>query len=80
MFRLIRWPNLLIVAATQILIRYCIIGPLLNQGNMTLQLPEGLFVMLVVATVFTTAAGYVINDYFDRKMDRVNKPSDSDCR
>jgi 4-hydroxybenzoate polyprenyltransferase len=75
LFRLIRLPNLLIVAATQILIRYCIIGPLLGQGSMSLQLPGGLFAMLVVATVFTTAAGYVINDYFDRKIDRVNKPS-----
>jgi 4-hydroxybenzoate polyprenyltransferase len=74
-FRLIRLPNLLIVAATQILIRYSIISPLLAQGNMSLQLPNGLFAMLVLATVFTTAAGYVINDYFDRKIDRVNKPS-----
>lgn len=76
LLRLIRLPNLLIVAATQVLIRYCIIGPLLSQGNMNLQLPEGLFFMLVTATVFTTAAGYVINDYFDRKIDRVNKPSE----
>ncbi len=75
LLKLIRLPNLLIVAATQILIRYCIIGPLLAQGNMTLQLPDGLFFMLVMATVLTTAAGYVINDYFDRKVDRVNKPS-----
>ncbi len=76
LFRLIRWPNLLIVALTQILIRYCIIGPILSQGNMTLQLSGALFLMLVLATVFTTAAGYVINDYFDRKIDRVNKPSE----
>jgi 4-hydroxybenzoate polyprenyltransferase len=75
LLRLFRLPNILIVAATQILIRYCIISPLLGQGNMSLQLPGGLFAMLVVATVFTTAAGYVINDYFDRKIDRVNKPS-----
>jgi 4-hydroxybenzoate polyprenyltransferase len=73
--RLIRLPNLFIVAATQVLIRYCIISPLLGQGNMELQLPGGLFAMLVVATVFTAAAGYVINDYFDRKIDRVNKPA-----
>lgn len=76
LIRLIRLPNLAIVAVTQILTRYCIIGPLLGQGNMSLQLPGGLFAMLVVATVFTTAAGYVINDYFDRKIDRVNKPSE----
>ena len=46
LFRLIRLPNLLIVAATQILIRYCIILPLLEQGQMNLQLPGGLFACL----------------------------------
>ena len=74
LFRLIRWPNLLMVAATQILIRYFVILPLLRQENLTLQLSNGLFAWLVVATVLITAGGYVINDYFDRKMDRVNKP------
>jgi 4-hydroxybenzoate polyprenyltransferase len=41
---------------------------------MELQLPGALFTLLVLATVFITAGGYAINDYFDRKMDRVNKP------
>ena len=31
------------------------------------------FVMLVAATVFITAGGYVINDYFDTKTDLINK-------
>jgi 4-hydroxybenzoate polyprenyltransferase len=74
LIRLIRWPNLLMVAATQILIRYFVILPLLKQEKMTLQLTGGLFALLVVATVLIAAGGYVINDYFDRKMDRVNKP------
>jgi 4-hydroxybenzoate polyprenyltransferase len=38
------------------------------------QLPSALFALLVIATVFITAGGYAINDYFDRKIDRVNKP------
>jgi len=38
------------------------------------QLPTGLFILLVLATVLITAGGYAINDYFDRKLDRVNKP------
>jgi 4-hydroxybenzoate polyprenyltransferase len=74
LFRLIRLPNLLIVAASQILIRYFVILPLLKQEQMTLQLSGGLFGWLVVATVLITAGGYVINDYFDRKMDMVNRP------
>lgn len=74
LIRLIRWPNLLMVAATQILIRYFVILPLLKQEKMTLQLSGELFALLVAATVLIAAGGYVINDYFDRKMDRVNKP------
>jgi 4-hydroxybenzoate polyprenyltransferase len=74
LFRLTRFINLLIIAATMILVRYCLLRPLLEQVHMSLQLPEYLFVLLVIATVFTAAAGYVINDYFDRKIDRINKP------
>ena len=74
LLRLIRWPNLLIVASSQVLIRQCVLVPLLRQVNMEVQLPTGLFALLVIATVCITAGGYAINDYFDRKMDRVNKP------
>lgn len=72
--RLIRWPNLIIVAASQVLIRHCVLGPLLHKAQLELQLPEKLFILLVFATVLITAGGYAINDYFDRKLDRVNKP------
>lgn len=74
LLRLIRWPNLLIVAASQVLIRQCVLMPLLKQVDMEPQLPVNLFIILVIATVLITAGGYAINDYFDRKMDRVNKP------
>jgi 4-hydroxybenzoate polyprenyltransferase len=73
-FRLIRLSNLLIVASTQVLIRQCVILPLLKQVKMEPQLPLSLFILLVIATVLITAGGYAINDYFDRKIDRVNKP------
>jgi 4-hydroxybenzoate polyprenyltransferase len=33
-------------------------------------------VALMLATVFISAGGYVINDYFDRKIDTVNDPED----
>lgn len=32
------------------------------------------FVLLSLSTVFIAAAGYIINDYFDRNIDLVNKP------
>ncbi len=41
---------------------------------MELQLSNFNFMLLVIATVLITAAGYVINDYFDTKTDKVNRP------
>jgi 4-hydroxybenzoate polyprenyltransferase len=82
---LIRWKNLLIVAVTMILMRYAVIEPLLGRIGviltvgtgeevpLTLQLPWYDFALLVAATVFITAGGYVINDYFDIKTDLINK-------
>jgi 4-hydroxybenzoate polyprenyltransferase len=72
--RLIRFQNLLIVVGTLYLVRYCILSPILKYGELSLQLNEFSFFLLVLSTVFITSAGYVINDYFDRKTDLVNKP------
>lgn len=73
-FRLIRFPNLVIVALTQYAIRFGIIYPFLNQAGLDLFLSEKLFALLVLATVLIAAAGYIINDYFDVKLDHINKP------
>ncbi len=83
--RLIRLPNLIIVALTQYFMRFLIIKPMLGHFSMKtsgiyqmyeleLQMSELDFFFLVMATVLLTAAGYVINDYFDRRIDQVNKP------
>lgn len=83
--KLIRWQNLLIVILTMVLMRYAVLAPLiskigviLTQGTgeeipMTLQLPWYDFILLILATVFLTAGGYVINDYFDIQTDLINK-------
>lgn len=72
--RLFRWPNLVVVALTQILVRYAIILPLLAQSNIEPAFSDLAFAMLVAATLLITAAGYAINDYFDLRADRINKP------
>lgn len=72
--RLIRYKNLLIIVLTQYLMRWSIIKPLLKVNQFELQFSELNFFFLVMATVFITAAGYVINDYFDAKTDLVNRP------
>ncbi|MBL0359340.1 MAG: geranylgeranylglycerol-phosphate geranylgeranyltransferase [Chitinophagaceae bacterium] len=74
--RLVRWPNLLFIALTQLLFYSCIIMPSLPlaYGQLTQKLTPTVFAMLVLASVFIAAAGYIINDYFDINIDRVNKP------
>ncbi|MFO7938403.1 MAG: geranylgeranylglycerol-phosphate geranylgeranyltransferase [Bacteroidales bacterium] len=72
--RLLRLPNLLIVALTQYFMRYLIVEPLLIQRGFELQMPPLPFFLLVLATVSLTAAGYVINDYFDTRSDYINRP------
>src|SRR5689334_19350354 len=67
-FRLVRWPNLFFIALTQALFYFCIYYPLYHVHN-TKRL-----VLLILASVFIAAAGYIINDYFDLNIDRINKP------
>jgi 4-hydroxybenzoate polyprenyltransferase len=73
------------VILTMLLVRYAVIAPVISKivvillkgtGEeipMTLQFPWYDFLLLVAATVFITAGGYVINDYFDIKTDLINK-------
>jgi len=72
-FKLIRLPNLIIIALTQYVMRYFIIQPILAINRIHLQLSDIDFAILVMATLFVAAGGYIINDYFDTKADRLNK-------
>ncbi|MCY1633335.1 UbiA family prenyltransferase [Marinifilum sp. D737] len=71
--KLIRFPNLLIIALVQYVMRYFIIEPILGINRIKLQFSDVDFAILVLATVTMAAAGYIINDYFDTKADRFNK-------
>lgn len=73
-FRLIRSLNLLFIALTQFLFYYCVVIPSYsNTGAVPLLEPRN-FWLLVLASVSIAAAGYIINDYFDINIDRINKP------
>ncbi len=72
--KLIRFPNLLMVAFTMYAIRWALIYPMLAVSELKLQFGEFDFFLLVVSTVFITAAGYGINDYFDVRTDSLNRP------
>ena len=72
--QLVRYKNLIIIALTQYAMRYLVVNPILQLNGFELQLSEIHFLMLVLSAVFITAAGYVINDYFDTKTDMLNRP------
>ncbi len=72
--QLVRIPNLLIIVITQFLLRYCLIAPFLYNGDTEFMTSLLDFSMVCLSTVLFTAGGYVINDYFDVKIDQVNKP------
>jgi 4-hydroxybenzoate polyprenyltransferase len=72
---LIRFPNLLIIAATQYAMRYLLMEPLLPSDTFNLQFGDIQFFLLVLSTIFIAAAGYIINDYFDTQADMINKPA-----
>ncbi|MBK8611101.1 MAG: geranylgeranylglycerol-phosphate geranylgeranyltransferase [Chitinophagaceae bacterium] len=71
--KLIRWPNLLMIAVTQLLFYFSLVEPLAAKGINT-SFNKFHFLLLIIASVLVAAAGYIINDYFDLNIDQVNKP------
>ena len=70
--KMVRLPNLFFMALTQVLFQFCIFTTIYKSS-----IPPGdltRFVLLVLASLFIAAAGYIINDYFDIDIDEVNKP------
>jgi 4-hydroxybenzoate polyprenyltransferase len=71
---LVRTLNLAFIVLTQCLFQYCVVVPAFREYGLAARLSNLHFAMLVIASVCIAAAGYVINDYFDLNIDRVNKP------
>ena len=67
--KLVRLKNLIIIAITQLLIKFSLINPFLSDFILS----NNQFYLLVLATVFITASGYIINDIYDVKTDKINK-------
>jgi len=62
------------IAFTQYVMRYAVILPLAQSRGVEFQLSGFTFFCLVFSTICTAAAGYAINDYFDVKTDKINRP------
>ncbi|MBO3271370.1 geranylgeranylglycerol-phosphate geranylgeranyltransferase [Hymenobacter defluvii] len=67
--RLIRLPNLLLMGLCLLLVR----ATLLPAASWRVVLASP-FLLLMLATLCVAAAGYIINDYYDVKIDAVNRP------
>ena len=74
--RLVRWSNLLFLAALVWLMEKWVAVPILDKAAFGEQLPWYLLLLIILATVCIAAGGYVINDYFDVKIDRINRPDE----
>ncbi len=70
-FKVIRFPNLLIIAFTQYMTAAFLVGDT-HEGIS--RLIDINLLLLVLSTLFIAAAGYIINDYYDVKIDYINKP------
>jgi len=67
--KLIRLKNLIIIALTQLVIKFSLINPFVENFILS----NTLFYLLILATVLITASGYIINDIYDVATDTINK-------
>jgi 4-hydroxybenzoate polyprenyltransferase len=67
--KLIRFQNLLLLIFMQLLFRY----GFLNLQNISLALTDLQFIILILTTVCIAAAGYIINNIFDKETDSINR-------
>ncbi|MBQ4408562.1 MAG: geranylgeranylglycerol-phosphate geranylgeranyltransferase [Bacteroidales bacterium] len=72
--RLIRYKNLIMMALMMLMMKLCVIDPIIKLFNLTPTFTYLDFVILTLAQILVAAGGYIINDYFDMKADRINRP------
>lgn len=72
--RLVRWSNLLFLAALVWLMEKWVAVPILDKVAFGEQLPWFVLLLTGAAILLIAAGGYVVNDYFDVKIDRINRP------
>jgi 4-hydroxybenzoate polyprenyltransferase len=76
-FRLFRVGNLFMLAATQYLVYFTVVVPVLKASLFTPSLTSFQFFLLVLSTCCIAAAGYSINNFFDRDIDEANNKNNT---
>jgi 4-hydroxybenzoate polyprenyltransferase len=72
--KLIRFKNLIFIAFIQFAMRQIVLVPILQTYGFDSASETNMLLLLIVGTVFIAAGGYVLNDYFDVKIDAINHP------
>lgn len=72
--RLIRYQNLLLLALMQLIFHYGFLQKQIVNLAPGLALNDWQFLLLVLSTLCIAGGGYLINDVFDKNIDKINKP------
>jgi len=66
----IRWKNVLIITLIMLLIKFV----LFERFELSMALDRYHYALLTLSTLCVAIAGYIINDIYDTKADKINKP------
>jgi len=72
--KLIRLQNLLFIAFIQFVMHQVVLVPILQIFGFEVAFEAGMLSLLITTSVLIAAGGYVLNDYFDVKIDSINRP------
>jgi len=72
--KLVRYQNLIFIAFIQFVMRQVVLVPILQTFGFDATMDTSMLFLLITATVLIAAGGYVLNDYFDVKIDAINRP------
>lgn len=72
--KLVRVKNLIFIVILQLVMQQAVLMPILQKYGFDYSSVNLQLILLIVATVCIAAGGYVLNDYFDVKIDAINRP------
>lgn len=72
--KLIRYQNLIFIVFIQLVMQQVVLVPILQTFGFDASMEISMLCLLISASVLIAAGGYVINDYFDVKIDTINRP------
>ncbi len=71
--KIVRPINLIILAATQIILKYSVFDHIFHQNDLESKWSVFNFMIFVLITIIITASGNVINDYYDQETDELHE-------